>query len=238
MTTQAKSFIALMAMLGTAALVNAGRNFAATDVVMFSVLAVAASLAARLKLKLPGLDGTMSMNLPFVLGAIAIAPGSAVLIGCFSTLAQTFRTRKPHFNFVHALFNTATMAFAVEVTRTLYVNAAFVPTQSARIAFATGVFFVLNTLPVAIIMSLTESKPVFRTWGAIFNLSFAYYVMSAGLAGTLIAGPNPIGYQGILFLVPVMFGVAKSFRTYFGGARAEALQEKFQAAAVASLAGR
>src|ERR1700729_2517748 len=53
-----------------------------------AVLALAAA-TSRMKVKLPGINGNMSMNLPFLLMAVlSVSAVEAVLIASFSTVVQ------------------------------------------------------------------------------------------------------------------------------------------------------
>ena len=82
----------------------------------FLLLLVIAVLASRLKLKLPGLNGNMSVNLPFILIAQAqLSPAEALIIACTSTLVQCLPKAGAKFKPVQVLFNVSTMAIAAEL---------------------------------------------------------------------------------------------------------------------------
>ena len=69
MKSSARIFIALVILAGFAVLGNAVIHANSTDIVRFVVFLVVTCVAARFKVKLPGLTGTMSVNLPFILVA-------------------------------------------------------------------------------------------------------------------------------------------------------------------------
>src|SRR5260370_30358001 len=89
--------------------------------VRFIAFLMVAGLAARLKVKLPGVTGSMSVNLPFIMVAAAeMSLVEALIVGCLSNLVQCLPGSKQKFNWVQAMFNFSTMALAVGDTRLIY----------------------------------------------------------------------------------------------------------------------
>lgn len=85
-------------------------------------------------------------------------------------------------------------------------------------------------MPVAIIISLTETTNVLTVWGNIFLLSYPYFVASATIAGVVVAASQRIGWQVPLFVLPVMFGVYHSYKRYFAAGNEVALLANAKAA--------
>src|SRR5579862_8305724 len=78
----------------------------------FAVLVLAA-VTSRMKVKLPGINGNMSVNLPFLLTAIVnLSAAEAVLITCTSTAVQCWPRKGAKFNPQQMTFNLSMMAFA------------------------------------------------------------------------------------------------------------------------------
>ncbi|HVH85872.1 MAG TPA: hypothetical protein VM912_04055 [Terriglobales bacterium] len=223
MKKSAKFFIALVILAGLAVLVEAVLHAKSADHVRVVSFLLVACLAARLKVKLPGLTGSMSVNLPFILVAAAeMTSSEALAVACFSTFVQCLPHATQKFNTVQAVFNFANMALAVAATRFLFGDPALnsiVGSHALLLALAAGGFFVVNTVPVAIVISLTEAKNALKVWGHIFQLSFPYFVASAAIAGLVLAATAKIGWQVPLFVLPVMFGIFHSYRRYFGGSK-------------------
>jgi len=216
-------FIALIIASGLGVLVNAVLHAQSVDHVRFVSFLLVACLAARLKVKLPGLTGSMSVNLPFILVAAAeMSPSEALAVACFSTFVQCLPRATQKFNTAQAIFNFANMALAVGATRFIFGQPALsnaIASNALLLVLAAGAFFVANTIPVAIVISLTEVKNALKVWGNIFQLSFPYFVASAGIAGVVLTSTAKIGWQVPLFVLPVMFGIFASYRRYFGSSR-------------------
>jgi hypothetical protein len=219
----AQIFIALVILSGFAVLAQAVLHAQSVDHVRFVSFLLVACLAARLKVKLPGLTGSMSVNLPFILVAVAeMSASEALAVACFSTFVQCLPRATQKFNTVQAIFNFCNMALAVGATRLMFGHPALndmVGSHGLLLALAAGGFFVVNTVPVAFVISLTEAKNALKVWGDIFQLSFPYFVASAAIAGLVLTATAKIGWQVPLFVLPVMFGVFHSYKRYFGGAR-------------------
>lgn len=241
MKRSAQIFITLVILSGFAVLAQAVLHAQSVDHVRFVSFLLVACLAARLKVKLPGLTGSMSVNLPFILVAAAeMNPSEALAVACFSTFVQCLPRATQKFNPVQAIFNFCNMALAVGVTRLMFGQSALnnmVSSHGLLLALAAGGFFVVNTVPVAIVISLTEAKNALKVWGDIFQLSFPYFVASAAIAGLVLAATAKIGWQVPLFVLPVMFGVFHSYKRYFGSARETAPAPVAMAARAAVASG-
>jgi hypothetical protein len=224
--TSAKTFIALVILSGFAVLAEAVLHAQSADHVRVVSFLLVACLAARLKVKLPGLTGSMSVNLPFILVAAAeMSSSEALAVACFSTFVQCLPHATQKFNTVQAVFNFSNMALAVGATRLMFGYPAFnsaIGSHALLLALAAGGFFLVNTVPVAVVISLTEAKNALKVWGHIFQLSFPYFVARAAIAGLVLAATQKIGWQVPLFVLPVMFGIFHSYKHYFGSAKQSA----------------
>jgi hypothetical protein len=187
-----------------------------------AVLALAAA-TSRMKIKLPGIDGNMSVNLPFLLMAVVnLSALEAVLIACVSTMVQCWpkagRKSKPE----QMLFNVSMMAFATCMANLIW-NAGWLgkaawASEPLMLASATAAFFVGQTAPVAGIIKLAEGAAMRRVWLSIVQLSFPYYVLSAGMTSMVNLVSHHFGWQAALVVFPVMYVVHRSYRLYFGRA--------------------
>ena len=226
MKTSARIFIALIALSGLVVLGNAIVHANSSGFARFLSFLLVACLAARLKVKLPGLTGTMSVNLPLILVAVAqMSVIEALAVACLSTLVQCLPVSGKKFNAIQTLFNVSNMALAVGITRLVCDSstlATIAGSRSLLMAIAAAGYLLVNTVPVAIIISLTENKSALRTWAGIFQLSFPYFVAGAGIAGVVMTVSAQIGWGLPLAVLPLMFGIFHSYRRYFSGAAAVA----------------
>jgi hypothetical protein len=242
LSNSARAFVTLVIVLGLCVLADAAINASAIQFGRVAAFVLIACLAARLRVKLSGMTGTMSVNLPFILIAIAeMRLAEALIIGCLSNLTQCLPSAGKKFNVVQATFNFCTMALAIWATNLLYASpqiAARMASHSLHLAIAAAAFFLVNTLPVAMVLRLTETRNFFHTWIEMFQLSFPYYLASAGVAGVAVTVPARFDWQLAVAILPLMLAVFYSYRRYFSAmpqAVADALRRPVQSqAAVAT----
>ena len=87
----ARAFIAGMALAGVVCFVLAFSHWQSSDPVKFVCYLIAALLASSLKVSLPGIEGTLSVNFLFtLLGILELSLPETLLIGLASTLAQFY----------------------------------------------------------------------------------------------------------------------------------------------------
>jgi hypothetical protein len=220
----ARVYIALIIVSGFLLLGDAVLRAPALPTTRFLVLLGLAVLAARLRIRLPGLTGVMSVNLPFILLACALTgTAEALTAGFVSTFAQCLPRERRKLNVVQIAFNCCALTLAVGAARWVYVSpeiTSFVAPPALRLALAAGVYFLANTVMVATVISLTESVSVIKTWTEMFQLSFVYLVASAGVAGLTLVG-HEVAWQVPLALLPIMLGIYQSYRRYFASAAPE-----------------
>jgi hypothetical protein len=176
------------------------------------VLLFLAFASARLKLKLPGLTGNMAVNLPFLLIAVTqLSLLEALLVAlpacALQCLPKSSRGGLGKPKPVQLLFNLSTTAVAV--------GAAHLAGGGLAV-LAAAAFFVVQTLPVAGIIALTEGGVVGKVWFAIAQLSFPFYVLSAGITSIVIGSrDSQLVWQFPLIGLPVLYAVYRSYQSYF-----------------------
>jgi len=163
----------------------------------------------------------MSVNLPFILIAVVeLSLFEALMIALASTVAQCFPKDGGRPSAVKTLFNVSTMAAAVGLAGLIFQGRIPLPTAwvsgSLLLVLAGATFFLVQTLPVATIIALTEGGTMLRIWSSIVHLAFPYYVLSAGVASLVTTAGRHWGWQTPLLVLAVMYGVYRSYRVYFG----------------------
>ncbi len=219
MNLSARLFIAAMAALGATALASGLMRWECKDPVRFLSFLVIAVIASRLKVKLPGTNGNMSVNLPFILTALAqLSFTETVVIAAACAFVQGLPTNGKSMKPVQALFNVSTLVVAVAVSELVYTRSAAIPSLAAKsllIALAGAAFLVADTLPLAGVISLTEDLNLAKVWREMLQLTFSYFVLSAGVAAVAATASRYVGWQTPLLMLPVMIGTYLSYKRYF-----------------------
>src|ERR1700740_3153755 len=195
-TRQTKTFIGAMMLEGLS--IAGYASFASHTLHPYFALAVLALAAAtsRMKVKLPGINGNMSVNLPFLLTALVnLSAAEAILIACVSTTVQCWPRKNAKFNPQQMAFNVSMMAFA-SCLASLMFHAQWLrgmqwSSSTLGLALATSTLFLGQTAPVAAIVAVSEGKAAGQIWWGLAHLSFPYYVVSAGVTTMVQAVGSP-----------------------------------------------
>ena len=215
LSTKAKVLIAVVVVSSLAVLGKALLNWGQVqDYGRFAAYLLVAVVAARFKVSLPRMTGSMSVNLPFILLAlIELNLTEALIIAAASTFVQCFWPESKKRNMVHVVFNVAVLVIAAQLTWLVMRTG----THNAALAIVLGAITVLiaNTMPVAAIIAITESGQVGRIWTQILRLTFPYYLLAAGIAGLVKLANYAVGWQVPVMILPAMLLVYHSYTTYF-----------------------
>jgi len=179
-------------------------------------LLVVTLLASRLKVKLPGVTGSMSVNLPFILLAAGrLSMIEAVIIGCLAGLVQSYPS-KQGFSASKVVFNTANLAVTLVLSCATIAYVGGHPAFGGLALMAAGlVYMVANTLPVAGVIRATEGTSFFSVWNSILQMTFPYFALSAALATVAFGMSDRLVWQLGAAMLPVMALVWNSYRGYF-----------------------
>jgi diguanylate cyclase (GGDEF)-like protein/putative nucleotidyltransferase with HDIG domain len=220
MNRKAQLFIGLMAVLGLGAIAFGAHTWQSHDPVKFACYLLIALLASRLRVQLPGITGTMSVNFLFILlGIVELSLGETLIIGCLATLAQSFVSRTQWPKIEQVIFNFCSTASAIFGANFIFhgpLRALLQNNYSLLLMFAACTYFILNTLPVATIISLTEHKSLRNIWTECYFWSFPYYLVGAAIAGMVSWLNQQISWQTSLLAFPAVFVIYRSYRLYLG----------------------
>ncbi|MBI3478057.1 MAG: hypothetical protein HY010_20180 [Acidobacteria bacterium] len=222
-TRLAKIFIGFMALAAAAISGNAMIQGQGWHPLLAMTLLLAAVGTSRLKMTIPGVTGNMSVNLPFLLlSVIALSATESILIACACAIMQTLPKDGTRVKPVRVLFNVSLMTFSSGAAGLLFhlqaLNGMRWVSAPLLMAATTATFFLGQTLPVSVIVALTDGGAVRRIWANIAQMSFPYYVVSAGVTSMLSSASQHIGWIAALLALPVMVAIYRSYRAYFARA--------------------
>ncbi len=216
----ANLFISVMALAALACFALAFSYWQLTDPVKFCCYLAVAVLASSLKIKLPGIDGTMSLNFLFILlGVLEMSFGETLAIGFAAVLVQSCWRSSNRLNPIHVLFNLSQLpvgtAAAYGIYRLVSRYLLHGPGPLALLLAAIG-YFAFNTLAMSVIIRLTENKPILKVWSECYFWSFPYYLVGAAIAGLISFLNRHIGWQASLLVVPPVYLMYRSYHLYLG----------------------
>ena len=232
LSTKTKTLVGLVVFFGIGILLQVPLTWGHPAYGRFTGTFLVALLAARLKVSLPRLTGSMSVNLPFILLALSeLSLAEALLITAASTLVQCLWSENAHQNMIKTMFNVSVTLMAAQAAwLTIHVTA---PNSGLGLALGALAYLLVNTVPVAAIIVLTESGHLFGVWRRIVQLTFPYFVLAAGVAALAKLATHAFAWYIPLLILPLMFLVQRSFTLYFQAIRDHAGQKNAYAMAAA-----
>ena len=225
LSLQTKAFVGITASMGVVVLVFSLAHWQSHDPMRFVCYLVVAVLASGLKVQLPGIDGTMSVNFLFILlGVMELSLPETLVIGCTATLVQSIWQARKRLDPVKVLFNVAgMMANASALTYLTYqwLYGRFGASKPMLLMVAALVFFFANTLPISVVIALTEGKSSRKVWSECYFWSFPYYLVGAAAVGLVGIVNRAAGWETSLLVLPLIYWVYRSYRLYLGRLEAE-----------------
>src|SRR5271165_6299146 len=220
-----KAFVGIAVSLGVAILAYALAHWQSHDLTRFACYLAVAVLASGLKVQLPGIDGTMSVNFLFILmGVMELSLPETLIIGCAASLFQSVWQTRKRLDPIKVLFNVAgMMANASALTYLSYhwLTVRFASNKPILLMVAALVFFFANTLPISVVIALTEGKSSRKVWSECYFWSFPYYLVGAAAVGLVGIINRTAGWQTSLLVLPLIYWVYRSYRLYLGRLEAE-----------------
>ncbi|HYL13871.1 MAG TPA: hypothetical protein VEV41_12595, partial [Terriglobales bacterium] len=160
--------------------------------------------------------GNMSVSLPFILIAVTqLSLPEALMVAAFSVFVQSIPKHSKKFRAVQVLFNVSTGVISAGLGWQALHRSAALHLNPASLLLGCAVYFFASTIPVAVIISLTENRSAFHTWSDIVHLSFPYYLASTGLASIAAAIGGHANWPMLIGMSLVMFVTYHSYRLYF-----------------------
>src|ERR1700722_5157095 len=214
----AKVFISLVVIAGTATLVYGGIHQSSKNIAAFICYLGIAILASRLKVNLPGITGTLSVNFLFILiGVLELSFTETLILGAVSMLAQCMYPERPQA--IQLTYNVCAGAISTALAYGVYHDQFaqnLLGNRPMLLGIAATVYFIANAGSIAMVISLTEQRPLTRILVDCYFWSFPYYLVGAGIAGAIGWLNESFNWETSLLLVPAVYLIYRSYRLYLG----------------------
>jgi len=169
-----------------------GWNMAVTRSSMAYFAAVL--LASAVKVRLPGIQGTYSLNaILAVIGIATRAFPETVVAVCGGAVVQSLWRAKRRPALIQVLFNIANLAVSLAIcylATQVLAGPGQVTFPPAVLAFAAALYFVTNTLLTSVVLAMVDGKPLLDVCGKWYLWPVSYF-----LAGTAVVGLLPLRGQ-------------------------------------------
>src|SRR5499427_7464066 len=214
----ARLFITVIVLGGLGTLVYGGIHQSSENIAEFICYLGVAILASRLKVNLPGITGTLSVNFLFILiGVLELSFTETLILGAIAMLAQCMYPTRPRamqvtFNVCAGSISTA---LAYVVFHHPWMNLA-IDSRPVLLGVSATVYFIANAGSIATVISLTERRPLHRIIVDCYFWSLPYYLVGAGIAGVIAWLNHTFNWETSLLVLPVIYLIYRSYRLYLG----------------------
>jgi diguanylate cyclase (GGDEF)-like protein/putative nucleotidyltransferase with HDIG domain len=213
-----KGFVGIIVAAGLISLLQAAVHPSSRNIAEFICYLGVSILASRLRVTLPGITGTLSVNFLFILVAIAeLSYSEALTLGAISMLAQTLYPHRP--TAIQSTFNVCAGSVSTALAYLVYHNTLvneFIISRPLILCIAASTYFFANAGCIAAVISFSEGRPLNRILADCYLWSFPYYLVGAGIAGAIGWFNHQFNWETSLLFLPAIYIIYRSYRLYLG----------------------
>jgi hypothetical protein len=229
MPNTAKAYIALVITAGTALMVLAAASWSSSNTRQCLIYLGLAVLASTLKVRIPGMEGTVSPSFLFLLLAMSACQFPEVVVIAFtSAIVQTLWASSKRPRLVQLAFSAAALVVssAIGYAASHRLLSGTGPELAvSRVILAGSLYFPVNSALVSAVISLVEGQRLSGVLSRCYQSVFPYFVGGIAFAA-LVTGfyADYNVWKGALSLAPVvvfsyLYSVNRVNRTLMAVAR-------------------
>src|ERR1700691_5356826 len=215
---KAQVFVGVVIAAGMVCLLQAAIHQSSKNIAEFICYLGISILASRLRVTLPGITGTLSVNFLFILVGIAeLGYAEALTLGAVAMLAQSLFPGRP--TAMQLTFNVCAGALSTALAYLVYHNAfcnAFIGNRPLLLCLTAWIYFIVNAGCIAVVISFSEGKPLQKILVDCYFWSFPYYLVGAGIAGAISWFNHAFNWETSLLFLPAIYLIFRSYRLYLG----------------------
>jgi hypothetical protein len=184
---------------------------------LFALLFLLATIGGALKMRVPGVDGNLSLGfVPMILAAVLISLPETVIISIAGTLVQALafsKKRKP----LQIAFNCSALALSSIAGALLGSMVANQHIPLVQLALTAVGFYIVNSVLIATVIGMVANRPLLEIWNECLQLYLPYFASGVACAMVALTGTTPeerrsLQYPGIA-LLPMMLLVRQYFKS-------------------------
>jgi len=226
---RARWYIIAVIALGTAAFALLLPRATFTPVLPLLILILLSALTSAFKIQFPIASGS-NMSVSYVVdiaSLILLGPHTTMIVGAVGAWAQsTFNAKEPNPGY-RTLFNMSIVVLTIEASGQVFRHLGGSPTGNvaemiAPLAGMALTYFFVNTVPIAVAISLTTNQSAWRIWKGDFASNAPNYLLGAVAAAVVIAVTATSGYWLALLLMSAPLFL--TYKIYRAGVEVEARQ--------------
>ena len=213
-------FVAFVCALGMACIAGGMIPWRHTDLAQFVCYLVLTAVASGLKVVIPGFEATLSVGfILFIVGIGSMSLSETLALGIAAALVQCFWKSNQRFSLVRFLFNLSQVSIALTTAygANVYLESHILNGRALiALLLSSAVYFFLNSLPVAIVVSLSERTSLVPKWRDTFGWTFPFYLVGAAIAGLIQFLNRHAGWEITVVMIPALYLIYRSYSIYIG----------------------
>lgn len=218
MPIRARLYIALILAAGIFGVSTQLLHFQSSHPIEFWCYFLVTVLTSGLKIRLPMVFATLSVNTLFILvGIVQFSLPEAMVLGVAGTIVQCLWRPRSRPKAIRIAFSTCSIAMAVMAAHTVFhgpLNPLLGELHPLLLGFAACAYFVVNTVLVAGVIALTERKSVYKTWYNTYFWVLPYHLCAASVAWLIIVLTRLDSWSAALVLFPLVYFIYRSYKMY------------------------
>jgi diguanylate cyclase (GGDEF)-like protein/putative nucleotidyltransferase with HDIG domain len=218
MPFRARLYIALVLLAGAAGFGTQLLSFHPADPIQFWIYLLVTVLTSGLKVRLPMVFATLSVNFLFILvGIVQFSLPEAIVLGVAGTIVQCLWRAKVRPRAVQIVFSTAAVALAVMAGHAVFhgpLHHVLSDLNPVLMWMAAAAYFLVNTGLVAGVSALTSGKSIYKTWIANYLWIGPYHLAAACVAWLIVVLSRQDTRYSALVLFPLVYFIYRSYRMY------------------------
>ncbi len=218
MSKPAIAYVIAIVMLAVPVAVSAALEFESQVPLRTICYVLISVLAARIKVALPGLKGTMTSA--FFVALIAIAELSlpeALLVVASQTITQSLWNTQTRPSLLRMTFNMAGLTLAASSAHRIIhfaLPGAGIESHVVKVVTGALVYFVLNALLFAGAVSISEGRPLLGLLRESCVWGFPFFLIGASIAAIATKVSETVGWESTVLAFAVVMIVHRYYKIY------------------------
>ncbi|HEY3823578.1 MAG TPA: HD domain-containing phosphohydrolase [Bryobacteraceae bacterium] len=218
MPTRARIYIALILAGGIIGVGAQLAHFSSAHPLQFWCYFLVTILTSGLKIRLPMVFATLSVNFLFILvGIVQFSLPEAIVLGVAGTVVQCLWRPRSRPKAIRIAFSACSIALAVVAAHAVFhgpLLRMLGELHPLLLGLAATTYFVVNTVLVAGVIALTERKSVYKTWYQTYFWILPYHLAAASVGWLMVVLTKQDSWHAALVLFPLVYFVYRSYKMY------------------------
>ncbi|MBI3656569.1 MAG: diguanylate cyclase [Acidobacteria bacterium] len=223
LSIKARLYLISVTVLGFLSLLQSLWHFRGANYKLFSILLALVAMTMTLKIRIPGVPGTISIASAIILAAtVLLGRTEAILLSGLCGLTQCLVKPEVRPRVYQTVFSIGSLMASANVAAWTYhitirgLGGDEVPSQIIAIIMATFLYFFVNTLLVSGAIGLTSDTGILKVWHQNFLWSSVSYFAGSIIAYMIVVYIKQFGLFTFVVALPPLILVYYSYRLYLG----------------------